>query len=139
MLPLLTALLPTLGTILDKIIPDPAAAADAKLKAVELAQKGELAAMDADVRLALGQLEVNKAEAATDAFRGGWRPAVGWCCALGLFYTFLLRPVLPWAVAAFGADVPPMPAIDNEDLMVLLFGMLGLGGLRTFERVRGRV
>jgi hypothetical protein len=106
---------------------------------VELAQKGELAAMDADVRLALGQLEVNKAEAATDAFRGGWRPAVGWCCALGLFYTFLLRPVLPWAVAAFGADVPPMPAIDNEDLMVLLFGMLGLGGLRTFERVRGRV
>jgi hypothetical protein len=139
MLPLLTALLPTLGTILDKIIPDPAAAADAKLKAVELAQKGELAAMDADVRLALGQLEVNKAEAATDAFRGGWRPAVGWCCALGLFYTFLLRPVLPWAVAAFGADVPPMPAIDNEDLMVLLFGMLGLGGLRTFERVRGKV
>lgn len=138
MLPLLTALLPTIGSIIEKVIPDPAAADAAKLKAMELIQRGELAALDADMRLALGQLDVNKAEASTDAFRGGWRPAVGWCCALGLCYTFLIRPVLPWAASAFGAEVPPMPAIDNESLMVLLFGMLGLGGLRTLERVRGK-
>ena len=135
---MIQALLPLIGTVLDKILPDPQAAADAKLKALDMVQKGELAALDADMRLALGQIEVNKAEASTDLFRGGWRPAVGWCCALGLFYTFLLRPVLPWAVSLFGVQVAPLPTIDNESLMVLLFGMLGLGGLRTFERVKGK-
>ena len=131
-------LIPAVTQVLDKIIPDPQAAADAKLKALELAQKGELAVLDADLRLALGQLEVNKAEATTDMFRGGWRPAVGWVCVVGLAYQFIPQPVLPWVVALFGAQVPPLPAIDNETLMVLLTGMLGLGGLRTFERVRGK-
>lgn len=131
-------LIPAVTQVLDKIIPDPQAAADAKLKALELAQKGELAVLDADLRLALGQLEVNKAEATTDMFRGGWRPAVGWVCVVGLAYQFILQPVLPWVVALFGAQVPPLPAIDNESLMVLLTGMLGLGGLRTFERVKGK-
>ena len=131
-------IIPAITQVLDKIIPDPQAAADAKLKALELAQKGDLAALDAELRLALGQLEVNKAEATTDMFRGGWRPAVGWVCVVGLAYQFVLQPVLPWVVALFGAQVPPLPAIDNETLMVLLTGMLGLGGLRTFERVKGK-
>lgn len=132
------ALIPLIGTIVEKVIPDPQAAADAKLRVMELAQKGELAVLDADLKLALGQIEVNKAEATTDMFRGGWRPAVGWICVVGLAYQFILQPVLPWAVALFGAQVPPLPAIDNESLMVLLTGMLGLGGLRTFERVKGK-
>ena len=131
--------IPAITQVLDKIIPDPQAAADAKLKALELAQKGDLAALDAELRLALGQLEVNKAEATTDMFRGGWRPAVGWVCVVGLAYQFVLQPVLPWLATLFGAQVPPLPAIDNESLMVLLTGMLGLGGLRTFERVKGKV
>jgi hypothetical protein len=130
--------IPAITQVLDKIIPDPQAAADAKLKALELAQKGDLAALDAELRLALGQIEVNKAEATTDMFRGGWRPAVGWICVVGLAYQFILQPVLPWVVALFGAQVPPLPAIDNESLMVLLTGMLGLGGLRTVERVKGK-
>lgn len=131
-------IIPAITQVLDKIIPDPQAAAEAKLKALELAQKGDLAALDAELRLALGQIEVNKAEATTDMFRGGWRPAVGWVCVVGLAYQFILQPLLPWVVALFGAQVPPLPAIDNESLMVLLTGMLGLGGLRTFERVKGK-
>ena len=130
--------IPAITQVLDKIIPDPQAAADAKLKALELAQKGDLAALDAELRLALGQLEVNRAEATTDMFRGGWRPAVGWVCVVGLAYQFILQPVLPWVAALFGVQVPPLPAIDNETLMVLLTGMLGLGGLRTIERVKGK-
>ena len=130
--------IPAITQVLDKVIPDPQAAADAKLRVMELAQKGELAVLDADLRLALGQIEANKAEATTDMFRGGWRPAVGWICVAGLAYQFILQPVLPWVVALFGAQVPPLPAIDNESLMVLLTGMLGLGGLRTFERVKGK-
>ena len=131
-------IIPAITQVLDKVIPDPQAAADAKLKALELAQKGDLAALDAELRLALGQIEVNKAEVTTDMFRGGWRPAVGWICVVGLAYQFILQPVLPWVAALFGAQVPPLPAIDNESLMVLLTGMLGLGGLRTFERVKGK-
>ena len=135
---MIAALIPAIAGIVDKLIPDPQAAADAKLRVMELAQKGELAVLDADLKLALGQIEVNKAEATTDMFRGGWRPAVGWICVAGLAYQFILQPVLPWLVALFGAQVPPLPAIDNESLMVLLTGMLGLGGLRTFERVKGK-
>lgn len=132
------ALVSMLPGILDKIIPDPAAAADAKLKALELAQRGELATLDADLRLMLAQADINKAEASTDLFRGGWRPACGWVCAAGLAYTFLLRPVLPWLASLAGADVQAMPEIDTDTLMVLLTGMLGLGGLRTVERIKGK-
>lgn len=131
-------LIPALAQIFDKVIPDPQAQADAKLKVMEMAQRGELAVLDADLKLALGQLEVNKVEAGTDMFRGGWRPAVGWTCVFGLVYQFLMQPLLPWIVTVAGGHVPPLPAIDNETLMVLLTGMLGLGGLRTFERVKGR-
>lgn len=129
-------LIPALAQLFDKVIPDPQAAADAKLKAMELAQRGELAALDADMKLALGQMEINKAEASADLFRGGWRPAVGWTCVAGLSYQFLVMPLLPWLVTVAGGHVPPLPAIDNDTLMVLLTGMLGLGGLRTFEKVR---
>lgn len=135
MWPALAAMLPGL---LDKIIPDPSAAAEAKLKALELAQRGDLAALDADLRLMLAQADINKAEASTDLFRGGWRPACGWVCAAGLAYTFLLRPVLPWLASLAGADVQAMPEIDTDTLMVLLTGMLGLGGLRTVERIKGK-
>jgi hypothetical protein len=132
------ALIPVIGTVLEKVLPDPQASADAKIKLMELAQKGELAILDAETKMALGQLEVNKVEAGTDMFRGGWRPATGWACVFGLVYQFLLQPVLPWLVAVCGGSVPPLPPIDNETLMVLLTGMLGLGGLRTFERIKGK-
>ncbi len=132
------ALIPVIGTVLEKVLPDPQASADAKIKLMELAQKGELAVMDAETKMALGQIEVNKVEAGTDMFRGGWRPATGWACVFGLVYQFLLQPVLPWLVAVCGGSVPPLPPIDNETLMVLLTGMLGLGGLRTFERIKGK-
>jgi hypothetical protein len=129
-------LIPALAQIFDKVIPDPQAQADAKLKVMEMAQRGELAVLDADLKLALGQLEVNKVEAGTDMFRGGWRPAVGWTCVFGLVYQFLMQPLLPWIVTVAGGHVPPLPAIDNETLMLLLTGMLGLGGMRSWEKLK---
>lgn len=133
-----TALLPAALQLVEKLIPDPTAQAEAKLRAVEMAQKGDLASLDAEMRLALGQIEVNKAEASTDLFRGGWRPFAGWTCGAGLAYEFVLRPILPWVVGLFGAQVSPMPPIDTDTLTVLLTGMLGLGGLRSIERIKGR-
>lgn len=134
---MLPALLTAAATLIDKVIPDAQAAADAKLKAMELAQKGELATLDADLRMALGQMEINKAEATTDLFRGGWRPAVGWVCASGLLYQILLRPVLGWTAANLWGWSEP-PGLEMDTLMTLLFGMLGLGAYRTVEKVRGR-
>lgn len=139
MTPLLTGLLTLLPEVLDKVLPDKAKADEAKIKLLDLAQKGELAVLDADLKLALGQMEINKAEATTDLFRGGWRPAAGWVCVSGLFYQFILSPLLPWIFNALGSHLPPMPPIDNDTLMTLLGGLLGLGGLRTFERIRGKV
>ena len=132
------ALIPVLGSLLDKFLPDPAAAAEAKLKMLAMAQAGELAALDADMKLALGQQETNTREAATGSlFIGGWRPAVGWICAFGLAYEFIVAPMLPWLMlAVFGKQLPDLPDLPMETLLTLLLGMLGLGGLRTVEKVK---
>ena len=128
------------ASIIEKLIPDPQAQAQAKLKMMEMGQSGELAHLDADVRLALGQMEINKAEAAsTSLFKGGWRPAVGWSCCFGLIYEFLARPLLPFFATLAGQEVPPLPALDTSTLMTLLMGMLGLGGMRSYERVSGKI
>ena len=83
--------------LIDKVLPDPAAKAQAQLDLMKLAQSGELAQLDADLKLALGQLEVNKAEAESGSLLvGGWRPAVGWICASGLFYQLMMAPLFGW-------------------------------------------
>lgn len=135
---MLAAAIPVLLQVIDKVLPDPQAAAQAKLAAYEMAQKGELAQLDADVKLAQAQASVNAAEATTDKFRGGWRPACGWVCVAGMGYHFLVRPLLPWLVNSLGAHTEPLPPIDAESLTALLAGMLGLGGYRTFERLKGK-
>ena len=100
----------------------------------------EAAALSMEAQAAQGQIDLNKIDAQSGSmFKGGWRPAAGWVCVIGLGYTFLLRPVLPWVVSVTGmAEVPELPPIETMDLMVLLSGMLGLGGMRSFERARGK-
>lgn len=123
--------------ILNKVIPDKAAREKAQLELLAQQQAGAFREMDDQLKRDLGQMEVNKAEASTDMFRGGWRPFVGWICGAALGYQFLLRPLLVWGTALGGhADVVP-PELDLGDLMTVLGGMLGLGSLRTFERVKG--
>jgi hypothetical protein len=135
---MIAAILPAVLAIIEKVIPDPKAAADAKLRALELAQRGDLAALDAESRIATAQAATNTAEAQAGAYRGGWRPAVGWTCAAALAYQYLGRPLLPWIAQLFGSNVPPLPPLDIAELYALLFGMLGLGSLRTVERLKGK-
>ena len=132
---MMNLLVPIIGTLLDKIIPDPKMAAEAKFKIIELAQNGELAKLDADVKLALSQVEVNKVEAATDMFRGGWRPFIGWICGLGVAIQFVIAPMLTWFGFLLGYPMV-FPVLDSSVLMTLLFGMLGLGTLRTTEKLK---
>jgi hypothetical protein len=137
-LPFLGTIIETGLKILDKVIPDPKAKAEAQLKLLELQQAGEFKQMEVEMQLALGQLEVNKAEAQSpDFFRGGWRPAIGWVCALAFFYQFVGRPLLVWLSPVFGLPAGA-PELDTGDLMTIALGMLGLGGMRTFERVKGK-
>jgi hypothetical protein len=85
------------GKVLDKLIPDPVAKAKAQLDLLALAQAGELAHLEAEVKTALGQMDINKTEAGSqDKFVSRWRPAVGWTCCAGLAYQFLAQPLLAW-------------------------------------------
>ncbi len=125
-----TAVLDIGGKLIDRMWPDPAQAATAKLELIKLQQSGDLAQMT-------GQLEINKVEAANaNIFVSGWRPAIGWVCALALLYQYLVRPLAVAVFAAIGHPLPVMPGLD-ENLWQLMMAMLGMGGLRTFEKVQG--
>jgi len=83
----------------------------------------------------IAQLIVNEAEAnSLNMFVAGWRPAAGWVCVSALAYQFLLRPIL---MAVFTGTSVYFPTLELQDLMSILFGMLGLGAYRTYEKVAG--
>lgn len=132
-----TGILEVGARLIDRLWPDAAQRDAAKLELLKAQQAGDLADLDAQVRLALGQMEVNKAEATAGGFASGWRPSAGYICVAGMGYSFLLQPLLPWIARMLGADVPPLPELDNGELMTLLGGLLGLGGFRAFEKARG--
>lgn len=88
-----------------------------------------------DFQKVLAQLQVNAAEAASpDPFTSRWRPFVGWCCGFGFLWATIGQPVFSYVAAVKGW--PPAPAIDTDVLMYTLGGMLGLGTLRTVEKVK---
>ena len=111
------------GTVIEKIWPD---------KTEQ--EKQQLAAA---VSLVQGQMEVNRTEAQHPClFVAGWRPAIGWVCALALAYHFAMRPVIECVFAALGNPLPKMPGIDGN-LWELMFGLMGMAGLRSFDKLRG--
>ena len=129
-----TALLPTISGVLDKLIPDPEARAKAQLDLMKLQQDGEFKSLDMQLQVNLAQAEINKVEAASqNGFQAGWRPLAGYTCVAGLVYEFLLRPLLPWVLTVCGVEAPPLPSLDDV-LFELMFGMLGLGTLRSADR-----
>ena len=86
----------------------------------------------------LAQLEVNKAEAASGSiFKGGWRPFIGWVCGVAFAYHFILQPILIFILATFSVSLPNLPEFDMSTLLPILGGMLGIGGLRTYEKQKG--
>lgn len=129
-------LLPIIGGLLDKIFPDQKAADEAKLKIMQMAQNGELAQLDADLKMAQGQMEINKVEAAsTSIFVAGWRPFVGWICGFAFGFKFIGGPLLV-LVASFFDHTVTLPQMDYSEMSTILLGMLGIGALRTVEKVK---
>lgn len=124
------------GKLIERLFPDQLAADAAKLRLVEMQMNGELAALAAETDLARGQMEINAVEAGSSStFVAGWRPSVGWICSFALAYNFILHPFLAWA--SLYNDIPVPPSVDTTELMVLLGGMLGFGGFRTYEKLKG--
>jgi hypothetical protein len=97
-------------------------------------EKQQLAAA---VMVVQGQIDINKEEAKNPSlFVSGWRPSVGWVCSAGLAVQFLILPIAQWSLILMGKNVT-LPSLDLEVLITMLGGMLGLGGLRTAEKIRG--
>ncbi|HET7150889.1 MAG TPA: holin family protein [Candidatus Acidoferrum sp.] len=95
----------------------------------------EKTAMAGDIAALQGQLEVNKTEAASqNVFVSGWRPFVGWVCGSAFAWAFVLQPFAAFTLGAFGKHLV-LPTLDLSNLMPVLLGMLGLGAMRTYEKI----
>jgi hypothetical protein len=134
MIKLLGALVDPVTEIIGKVVQD-------KDQAAKLAHEIATMAEKQMHEQAMGQLEVNKSEAAhRSIFVAGWRPFIGWVCGLSLAYHFIFAPMLTFILVAFnvtGLHPSDLPVFDMDSLMTVLLGMLGLGGLRSFEKYKG--
>jgi hypothetical protein len=116
-------------SLISRLFPDAKAKSKAEADFLVMIQTQEF-------QKVLSQLEINAAEAASpDPFTSRWRPAVGWCCAAGFLWAAIGQPIFAYVAAIKGW--PPAPAIDTDVLMYVLGGMLGLGTLRSVEKVKG--
>ena len=128
---LLNTLIGPATQLLDKFIEDK----DQKAKlAHELATMADKLAHEQQ----LAQVAINKEEASSGSlFKGGWRPFVGWICGIAFFYHFVCQPVIIFIVAMSGVDIPDLPKFEMNTLLTVLGGLLGIGGLRTYEKQKG--
>jgi len=136
--------LPIIGNIIDgatKIINKAIVDKDKQLEMANELQKLAVAAEQEVLRLEheekMGQVEINKMEAASnDSYVRRARPTTLWICNIGLAYTFLIYPLGCWALKIWAPTIEPPPMIDAEYLMILLGGLLGFGGYRTYEKIK---
>ena len=116
------------GNVLDVLFTSDKERLDKKAVLARIAQQPSLV-----------QGEINKVEAAhKSVFVAGWRPFIGWVCELALFHNFITRDLMVWGLALTGGDVPPPPPLHLDVLTTILYALLGLGSMRTFEKVQGR-
>ena len=128
--PLLLAPLLEVGkTLLDRFIPDPEAKRAAEAEFLKMVMEG-------DLKQTIAQLEINAREAAHPSiFVAGWRPFFGWAGGFGFVYATVGQPLLAWWAAIKGWPTPPTLNLDL--LWAVITGLLGIGGLRTFEKTKG--
>ena len=128
--PLATILAPAIGTLIDRLIPDKHEAGRAKAEI-------ELKLVEAANEVNLQQIETNKIEANhRSIFVAGWRPFIGWVCGAGFAWAFIGQPVAVWVLALAG-NTATLPNMDTAPLLEMAFAMLGLAGLRTYEKGKG--
>ena len=128
---LVSAILPGVTDIIGRFLPEDREARAKAEREIEQQLATHLAKID------IAQLEINKAEAGhRSIFVAGWRPFVGWTCGIALAWTDVGVPILQFTLAQTGHLID-LPALDMSQMMPVLMGMLGLGGLRSFEKFKG--
>ena len=127
---LVSSILPVASEVIDRLVPDKNGAAKAK-------QELEKALVHAEVSGLIGQIETNKIEAASrSVFVAGWSPFIGWSCGAAMAYSYVLQPILAFTLAQTGHLID-LPRVELGEMMPVLLGMLGLGGMRSFEKFKG--
>lgn len=143
MIPIIASLIPILGSVLDKVIPNAAEREKAKLEIQLKLAENETELVKLFAANDQGQIEINKEEAKSNSlFVSGWRPFVGWTCAVGTAWAFVVKPVADWAIALASRFYPQLigfttPVLNTGELMSLLLGLLGMGAMRTYEKFKG--
>lgn len=133
----ITALLGIGSKLIDHFFPNAADASAAKLQLLEMQQSGTLAQLASDTDIAKAQAVIDQNEASNKSlFVAGWRPWVGWVCGAAFAYAFVIQPIALFICAAVGHPLA-LPSLDLSQMMPVLLGMLGLGGMRSFEKVKG--
>jgi hypothetical protein len=123
--------------VIDKIFPDKDAADKAKIEMLKLQQEGAFKELELQFDNMKAQIGVNAKEAENpNLFVSGWRPGVGWVCVTAYAFNYLIMPLANWVAKWMDAAAPAIVALDTGELTTLLFGMLGIGGLRTYEKVK---
>ena len=126
---LLDTVIGTIGTVLDKVIPD-------KNKRAEAQDQLQNLLTTQDFQIALEQIKVNAIEAQSDSvFKSGWRPSVGWICSIAFALHFVIFPLLNWVIMLFGGQ-PILVPFHMDTLLTVLLGLLGMGTLRTVEKMK---
>jgi Holin of 3TMs, for gene-transfer release len=130
-------LLDPIVAIINKVVPDKSAAAAATAQLNAMTLQGALQEEFSQLQsVTTAQSDVDKVEAASSSvFVSGWRPAIGWVCAAAFSFEFILRPMIEWGFIVSGHTLPThLPRLDDA-LTQLTYGMLGMGALRSFEKV----
>lgn len=125
------------GKLIDRLIPDPAAAAQAKLDLMKMQQTGELAQLTAETDVIKAQLAINQVEAdSSSVFVAGGRPAVMWVCVAGIAFQLIVSPLGTWITQLMGHSTP-FPTMDSNTMWMVVSSLLGIGGMRSVEKMRG--
>lgn len=141
-IPGLPSIAETAKILVERLVPDPAAREEAERLMEATMMEREARIAEAVAAQNKAQIDVNLAEAqGNDRFSSRWRPAMGWVCVAGFLYNFVMAPVITWITviigAMVGASIPIPPTLSTETMLPVLLGMLGIGGMRTYERTAG--
>tara|TARA_R100000734_G_C3272549_1_gene68165 strand:+ start:16 stop:423 length:408 start_codon:yes stop_codon:yes gene_type:complete len=127
---LLPSILPTVTNVIGRFLPEDKEKRAAAEREIEKQLATHLAQID------IAQLEINKQEAAhRNIFVAGWRPFIGWSCGFAMCYAYIIQPITVFILAQTG-NLVDLPTLDLSEMMPVLLGMLGLGGLRSFEKYK---
>ena len=125
-------------SLIERFFPDPEKKAAAQLELLKMQQNGDLAQLAAETDLAKLQIQVNLEEAkSTNWFVAGWRPGIGWVCGAALAYAALIEPLARFVAKVWFGYSGEFPVISTDLTLQILMGLLGLGAMRSVEKIKG--